>query len=79
MNILYIFTKCRYINYWASQVTLALLGKNPSASAGNIRDLGLILGSGRFPWKRAWLPTPVFFPEEFHEQNQMVKNLPAMQ
>ena len=37
MNILYIITKCRYINYWASQVTLVLLGKNPSASAGNMR------------------------------------------
>ena len=21
---------------------------------------------GRFPWRREWLPTPVFLPEEFH-------------
>ena len=32
---------------WASQ--LALVVKNLPASSGGIRDLGLILGSGRFP------------------------------
>ena len=31
------------------------------------------------PWRREWLPTPAFFPEESHEWKQMVKNLPAMQ
>ena len=38
--------------------------KNLSANAGDIRDLGLIPGSGRFPWRRAWQPTPVFLPGE---------------
>ena len=28
------------------------------------RDLYLIPGFGKFPWKRAWQPTPVFFLEE---------------
>ena len=32
---------------WASQVVIAV--KNPLANAGNKRDLGLILGSGRSP------------------------------
>ena len=28
------------------------------------RDLYLIPGFGKFPWKRAWQPTPVFLPGE---------------
>ena len=32
---------------WASQMTLVV--KNPPANVGNIIDLGLIPGSGRFP------------------------------
>ena len=30
--------------------------KNPPADVGNA---GLIPGSGRFPWRRKWQPTPV--------------------
>ena len=36
-----------YTQVWASQV--ALVVKNPPASAGDIRDLGSIHGPGRFP------------------------------
>ena len=32
---------------WASQV--ALVVKNPPANAGDVRDAGLIPGSGRYP------------------------------
>ena len=38
--------------------------KNPPASAGDARDAGLIPGSGRFPWKRAWPPMSVFLSGE---------------
>ena len=43
----------------------------PCGSAGkestcNMGDLGLIPGLGRFPWRRERLPTPVFWPREFH-------------
>ena len=38
--------------------------KNPPASAENAGDVGLIPGSGRFPWRRKWQPTPVFLPEK---------------
>ena len=31
-------------------------------SAYNAGDLGLIAGLRRFPWRRAWQPTPVFLP-----------------
>ena len=27
---------------------------------------------GKIPWRREWLPIPVFLPEEFHEQISMV-------
>ena len=39
--------------------------KNPSANAG---DLDSISGSGRSPWRREKLPTPVFLPGEFQAE-----------
>ena len=51
---------------------MALVVKNPPADAGDVRDLGSIPGSGRFPWRRKWLPTPVFLPGESHEQRNPV-------
>ena len=26
----------------------------------------------KIPWRREWLPTPVFLPEEFHGQRSLV-------
>ena len=46
--------------------------KNLPANAGDIRDIGSIPGSGRFPWRRAWQPTPVFLPGESHGQRSLV-------
>ena len=41
------------------------LGSQDSAcNAGAAIDVGLISGVGRFPWRRAWQPTPVFLPGE---------------
>ena len=28
--------------------------------------------AGKMPWRRNWLPTPVFLPEEFHKQRRLV-------
>ena len=44
----------------------------PGGSAGkeaacNAVDLGLIPGEGKILWRRERLPTPVFWPGEFHE------------
>ena len=47
-------------------------GKESANNTGNIRDVGLISGLGRFPWRRAWLPTPVFLPGESHGQRSLV-------
>ena len=44
-------------------------GKESACNAG---DLGSIPGSGRFPWRRAWQPTPVFFPGKSHGQRSLV-------
>ena len=41
-------------------------------SACNIGDLGLILGLGRFPWRRKLQPTPVFLTREFQGQRNLV-------
>ena len=43
-------------------------GSDGKESACNVGDPGLIPGSGRFPWRREWQPTPVFLPGEFHGQ-----------
>ena len=37
-------------------------------SACNVGDLGLTSGVGKILWRREKLPTPVFWPEEFHGQ-----------
>ena len=43
---------------------MALVVKNLSANAGDVRGVGSIPGLGRFPWRMAWQPTPVFLPGE---------------
>ena len=42
----------------ASQMVLAV--RNVPANERDIRGAGLIPELGRFPWRRAWLPTPGF-------------------
>ena len=54
---------------WASQVVLVV--KNLAVNAGDVRDMGSIPGLGSSPWKRAWQPTPVFLPGEFHGQRRL--------
>ena len=45
-----------------------LVVKNP-ANAG---DAGAIPGSGTSPWRKKWLPTPVFLPGKSHGQRSLV-------
>ena len=54
----------------ASQMVLAV--KNVPANERDIRDAGLIPELGRFPWRRAWLPTPGFLPAESHGQRGLL-------
>ena len=53
-------------NKRASQ--MVLVAKNPSASAGDIRDVGSIPVSGRSPGGA----TPVFLPEKSNGQRSLV-------
>ena len=39
------------------------------------RRLSSTPGSGRFPWRRKWLPSPVFLPGEFHGQRSPTGSL----
>ena len=42
------------------------------ASAWSAGDPGSIPGSGRFPWRRKWQPTPVLLPGESHGWRSLV-------
>ena len=45
--------------------------QNLPANAGDVRDRGLILGSGRSPGAVHSKPTPVFLPGESHGQRSL--------
>jgi len=50
-------------------VLITLLSTNIVGSLVNgPEDVGSVPGLGRFPWRRAWQPTPVFLPREPHGQ-----------
>ena len=46
--------------------------KNLPANAGDKRNTGLISGSGKRTWRRAWQPIPVFLPGESHGWRSLV-------
>ena len=47
------------------------MGKESAFNAGNAGDVGSMPRSGRFPWSRAWQPTPVFLPGESYGQRSL--------
>ena len=50
--------------------------KNLPASAGDVRDVGLITWARKIPWKRAWQPTLVFLSRESHGQKSLAGHSP---
>ena len=50
--------KCLLFKPWLSSLAshTAVVVKNLPANGGDMREAGLIPGSGRFPWRRAWQP-----------------------
>ena len=44
-------------------------GKESACNAGRRPRFDSWIGKG--PWRREWLPTPVFFPGEFHGQRSL--------
>ena len=55
---------------WASQV--ALVVKNPTVNAG---DKVFDLWVRKIPWRRAWQPTPVFWPGDSHGQKSLAESV----
>ena len=54
-------------------------GSDGKESACNAGHLGLIPGEGRkIPFRREWLPSPVFLPGEFHAQRHLVGYSPRV-
>ena len=49
----------------------ALVVKNLTASAGDVRRQGLNPWLRTIPWRRAWQPTPVFLPGESQGQRSL--------
>ena len=48
-----------------------LLAQDGKESACYVGDLDSIPGSRRFPWRRKWLPTPVFLLGKSHGQRSL--------
>ena len=51
---------------------MVVVVKNPPANAGNTMRPGFDPWVKKIPWRRAWQPTSVFMPEEFHGQRTLV-------
>ena len=66
----FIWYTMKYYKSWASQGALTV--KNLTANAGDVRDVGSVLGLGRLPWRRQWQPSPVFLSAESHGQKSLV-------
>ena len=51
---------------------VALVVNNLSANAGRCRRQAFAPWVGKISWRRAWQPTPVFLPGEFHGKRSVV-------
>ena len=65
-----------HIEPGASQV--ALMVKNPSANAGDVRDVEFNPWIGKIPWRRTGQPTTVFLPEESPGQRSLAGYSPKV-
>ena len=72
MGILIYFIN--YISFIVKEGTsqVVLVVKNLPTNSGDVRDTGLIPGSGRSPGGGIWQPIPVFLSETFHELRGLV-------
>ena len=52
-------------------------GEEPTASAGSIRSMGSIPGSGGFLWRREWQPTPIFLLGKSRGQRSLAATVMA--
>ena len=59
-------TRISYVSFIGRWV-VAQMVKNLPSSAGDLVNPWI----GKSPWRREWLPTPVFLPREFHGQRTL--------
>ena len=52
-------------------------GKEPNCQCRKHNEIWVPSRVWKMPWRRAWQPTPVFFPAEFHEQRSLVGCSPS--
>ena len=51
---------------------MILVVKNPPFIAGDLRDVGSVASARDIPWRREWLPAPVFLSGESHGQKSLI-------
>ena len=51
-------------------------GKEPACQCGRRKRQGFDPWVGKIPWRRAWQPTPLFWPGESHGQRSLVSYSP---
>ena len=66
------FMVCNLYLYSAVFKIIMEVGFFTSLLVCNTGDLGSISGWGRFPWRRAWQPSPGFLPRESHGKRRLV-------
>ena len=71
--------KCKFLRRAVNCFGIIQGASDNKESPCKARDLGLIPGSRKIPWRREWLPTPVFFHGEFHGQRSLVGHSPWAQ
>ena len=57
---------------WRIPWTVMPGGKEPACQSRRCKRPGFDPRVGKIPWRRAWQPTPVFLPGEFHAQRSLV-------
>ena len=50
--------------------------KEPTCQCRRCKRCGFNSWVGKIPWRRAWQPTPVILPREFHGQRSLVDHSP---
>ena len=51
-------------------------GKEPTYQRRRYKRRGFDPWVGKIPWRRAWKPTPLFLPRQFHGQRSLVGHHP---
>ena len=60
-------------NFEGAQLFIGIFGgSDGQESARNVGDPGLDPWVEKIPWRREWLPIPVFLSGEFHGQRSLV-------